>query len=716
MSNIKFEESSYELAFINNIKKLGYEYVESSDIERFSYKSPIAESILEESLIRINPNISYEYIEKAIQQIKNIDAGLLEARNEKFFDYLQNGISISHYDNNSEKTEIVYLLDYDDINNNDFIVTNQFKIVGKDTKIPDIIIFVNGLPLVVMELKSPLADRADIWSAYRQIKNYQYDIEELFVYNAFNIISDFTQTKVGTITSNESWYKDWKTTDGNYENTKFADYKTLIEGVLDRNRFLDIIKNFIVFEHNDKRIIKIMTQYHQYFAVHKAVNSTIEAIKKGDGRGGVFWHTQGSGKSLSMVFYTGLLSKVLKQPTFVVITDRNDLDEQLYGQFSRVEKFLRQRPVQADSRKHLKELLNDRVSNGIFFTTMQKFAESEEALTYRNDIIVIADEAHRSQYGLRTKIGTDGKVQNGMAKLVRQSLPNATYIGFTGTPLNNADKDTQEVFGNYIDIYDMSQSVEDGATKKIFYENRVINLNLNDRILKEIDAKYDELASIANEEDIEKSKKELSRMESILGSEEAINTLVNDIIDHYERNRANLLTGKAMIVAYNREIGIDIYKKILEIRPDWNEKVKVVMTSSNNDPEEWKQIIGSKYDRNELARKFKDNDDPMKIAIVVDMWLTGFDVPSLATLYVYKPMKGHNLMQAIARVNRVFEDKEGGLIVDYIGIGKALKEAMSDYTRSDQIILSTADIRDSAYPIFQEKLEVCRNEYFDKFN
>ena len=570
--------------------------------------------------------------------------------------------------------------------------------------------------MVVIELKSPLSEQNDVWSAYRQIKNYQYDIEELFVYNAFNIISDFTETKVGTITSNESWYKDWKTTNGDYESTRYADYNTLIEGVLEKNRFLDIIKNFILFEHQDKSIIKIMAQYHQYFAVHKAVNSTLEAIKRGDGRGGVFWHTQGSGKSLSMVFYTHLMTKVLNHPTFVVITDRNNLDDQLYGQFSRVQEFLRQSPVQATSRDHLKELLNDRVSNGIFFTTMQKFSESDESLTNRNDVIVIADEAHRSQYGLREKITPDGKIQIGMARMVRESLPNATYIGFTGTPLTENDRDTQEVFGNYIDIYDMAQSEKDGATKKIFYENRVIHLNLDDQILESIDEKYDELAEYANEDDIEKSKRELSRMEALLGSEQAIDALVNDIIKHYENNRAHLLTGKAMIVAYNREIGIKIYKKILELRPDWNDKVNVVMTGSNNDPEEWKKIIGSKSDRDELAKKFKDNDDPMKIAIVVDMWLTGFDVPSLATMYIYKPMKGHNLMQAIARVNRVFEDKEGGLIVDYIGISRALKEAMSDYTQADQDSMLNADIRDSAYPKFQEKLEVCRDVFFHHFN
>ena len=368
----------------------------------------------------------------------------------------------------------------------------------------------------------------------------------------------------------------------------------------------------------------------------KAVHSTIQAIEDGDGRGGVFWHTQGSGKSLSMVFYTQLVTRALDQPTFVVLTDRNDLDDQLYGQFSRVQEFLRQTPIQANSRSHLKELLNDRKSNGIFFSTMQKFAESEEPLTNRQDVIVMADEAHRSQYGLREKVSREGKIQHGMARIVRESLPKATYIGFTGTPLTENDKDTQEVFGNYIDVYDMSQSVEDGATKPIFYENRVINLNLNDQVLKQIDAKYSELAEQAEEADIEKSKQELSRLEVLLGSDEAIDTLVQDIIHHYEENREHLLTGKAMVVAYNRRIGIEMYQRMLELRPEWQDKVEVIMTGNNNDPVEWKEIIGSKADRDELARKFKDNEDPMKIAIVVDMWLTGFDVPSLSTMYIYR--------------------------------------------------------------------------------
>ena len=547
MAEVKFLEEGLENVFLKEIQDLGYEFVPPQEIVRPSYKMPLAEEVLKDSLMQINPDLSLDVIERAIYQIQHIDAGLLENRNERFFNYLQNGVEVSHYERGKQKTTRVHLVDYDDVENNHFMVTNQYTMVGKEQKRPDVVLFLNGLPIVVIELKSASSEQADIASAYRQIKNYQHDITELFVYNAFNIISDYTFTKVGTITSNESWYKEWKTTDGSYESTRYANYSTLLEGILQKDRLLDILKNFILFEHKEGNTSKILGQYHQYFAVHKAVQSTLDAMEKGDGRGGVFWHTQGSGKSLSMVFYTQLMTRILEQPTFVVLTDRNDLDDQLYGQFSRVQEFLRQTPIQASSRAHLKELLSDRKSNGIFFTTMQKFAESDEPLTNRDDVIVIADEAHRSQYGLREKVSRDGKIQHGMARLVRESLPQATYIGFTGTPLTENDKDTQEVFGNYIDVYDMSQSVEDGATKPIFYENRVVNLNLNDEVLKQIDVKYSELANQADESEIEESKQELSRLEMLLGSDQAIDTLTKDIIQHYEENRAHLLTGKAMV-------------------------------------------------------------------------------------------------------------------------------------------------------------------------
>ena len=511
---------------------------------------------------------------------------------------------------------------------------------------------------------------------------------------------------------------EWKTKDGNYENTQYAQFDTFFEGMFQKGRLLDIIKNFICFSNEGINTFKILAGYHQYFAVRKAIESTKHATIT-DGKGGVFWHTQGSGKSLSMVFYAHLLQEALDSPTIIVLTDRNDLDDQLYGQFAKCKDFLRQEPLQAESRENLKTLLAGRKANGIIFTTMQKFEESNEPLSERHNIIVMADEAHRGQYGLAEKIkitkNKDGeevaKRVIGTARIIRNTLPNATYIGFTGTPISSKDRSTREVFGDYIDIYDMTQAVEDGATRPVYYESRVIKLNLDETTLKLIDAEYDLMASNADEEVIEKSKRELGQIEAVLGNDNTINSLVCDILDHYENNRENLLTGKAMIVAYSRPIAMKIYKRILELRPDWTEKVGVVMTSGNNDPEEWRQIIGNKHHKNELAKKFKDNDSPMKIAIVVDMWLTGFDVPSLATMYVYKPMSGHNLMQAIARVNRVFRDKEGGLVVDYVGIATALKQAMNDYTSRDKKNYGDTDVAEVAYPKFLEKLSVCRDKF-----
>jgi len=713
---MKFTEDVYEGSILSVIEELGYIYVTAENINRESYKNPLYTEDLFASLVRINPDLSLDVIDSAIFKLENIDTGTLVQRNRQFMNWLHNGIEVTYMELGEEKTSLVYLMDYENINNNSFTVINQWTVAGMNqNRRPDVVIFINGLPLVVVELKSGSSETADVGSAYRQIRNYQKDIPELFVYNAFNIISDHTYSKAGTITADEEWYKEWKTVDGSYEDTRLAAYDVLFKGMLEKTRILDLIQNFILFENNTPEDIKIIAQYHQYYAVRKAVASTLKA-QEDDGRAGVFWHTQGSGKSLSMVFYTKLLNQYLSNPTYVVITDRKDLDEQLYGQFSRVQSFLRQSPEQANSRAHLREILEGRKANGIFFTTMQKFSESDDPLSERNDVIVIADEAHRSQYGLKEKIGKDGSIRVGMARIIRNSLPRASYIGFTGTPVSAQDKDTQEVFGNYIDIYDMTQSVEDGATKPIYYENRVINIGLDENLLDEIDERYAALQEQAREEDIVKSQRELSKLESILGSDTVLDTISKDIIEHYENERAHLLTGKAMIVAYNRQIAMSLFKKILELRPEWTEKVKVVMTGNNNDPEDWKDIIGNESHKKELANKFKDNDDPMKIAIVVDMWLTGFDVPSLSTMYVFKPMKGHNLMQAIARVNRVFEDKEGGLIVDYIGIAKALKDAMNDYTVRDQDNFANPDIREEIYPIFQEKLEVCENEFLKGLN
>lgn len=643
--------------------------------------------------------------------------------NKNFMDYLQNGITVKYLENGEQRSTIVYLIDYKNVDNNSFIVANQWTFVENSEKRPDVLLFINGLPLVLFELKSPSREETDSSQAYRQIRNYMKEIPSMFIYNAICVMSDLLISKAGTITSDETRYMEWKTKDGNYENNQYAQFDTFVEGIFQKERFLDILKNFICFNNDGPNTFKILAGYHQYFAVKKAIESTKHATQT-DGKGGVFWHTQGSGKSLSMVFYAHLLQEALNSPTVVVITDRNDLDNQLYSQFSKCQEFLRQTPIQAQSREHLKELLDGREANGIIFTTMQKFEESDEPLSTRRNIVVMADEAHRGQYGLTEKVDAKtGKIKTGTARVIRDSLPNATYIGFTGTPISSKDKNTREVFGDYIDIYDMTQAVEDGATRPVYYESRVVKLQLDPATLALIDKEYDIMAQNADEEVVEQSKRELSQMETVLGDDSTINSLVDDILNHYENNREHLLTGKAMIVAYSRPIAMKIYNRILQLRPNWGEKNKekiaVVMTSGNNDPEEWRDIIGNKAYKTELAKRFKDNNDTLKIAIVVDMWLTGFDVPSLATMYVYKPMSGHNLMQAIARVNRVFKDKEGGLVVDYVGIATALKRAMNDYTARDRKAYGNPDISQIAYPKFLEKLEVCQDIFhgydFSKF-
>lgn len=723
-----YTEADYEKSVIELFENiLGYEYAYGPDIERDFY-SPLYEEVLIDSLYRLNRGLPDDAIQDALFKLKNFENGELVQKNAVFMDYLQNGIPVRFFVDGDERSSIVYLVDYKNPDNNSFIVANQWTFIENSNKRPDVILFLNGLPVVLVELKSPSREETDVSEAYKQLRNYMQEIPSMFVYNAICVMSDHLTSKAGTITSGEDRFMEWKTKDGDYEDTQYAKFDTFFEGMFQKERLLDIIKNFICFSNEGINSFKILAGYHQYFAVKKAIESTKHATVT-DGKGGVFWHTQGSGKSLSMVFYAHLLQEALDSPTIVVLTDRNDLDDQLYGQFTKCKDFLRQEPVHATCRKltetsskndiGLKDWLDGRQANGIIFTTMQKFEESHEPLSERRNIIVMADEAHRGQYGLSEKIkitkNEDGeevaKRVVGTARIIRNSLPNATYIGFTGTPISSKDRSTREVFGKYIDIYDMTQAVKDGATRPVYYESRVIKLNLDEATLKLIDKEYDIMAQNADAEVIEKSKKEMGQLEAVLGNDNTINSLVCDILDHYENNRENLLTGKAMIVAFSRPIAMKIYNRILELRPTWTEKVAVVMTSGNNDPEEWHKIIGNKQHKNELAKKFKDNDSPLKIAIVVDMWLTGFDVPSLATMYVYKPMSGHNLMQAIARVNRVFRDKEGGLVVDYVGIATALKQAMNDYTVRDKKNYGDTDVAKVAYPKFLEKLEVCQNKF-----
>lgn len=706
-----YKEADYENTIIELFQSMGYQHVYGPDIDR-DYQSPLYETDLEDSIRRINPDMPENAIHEALFKLKNFENADLVQKNAVFMDYIQHGIEVSYLCNGEERSDLVYLVDYKNPDNNSFVIANQWTFIENSEKRPDVLLFLNGLPVVLMELKSPSREETDASEAYTQIRNYMHEIPSMFIYNCICVMSDHLTSKAGTITSGEDRFMEWKTKDGSYENTQYAQFDTFFEGMVEKQRLLDIIKNFICFSNEGVKQFKILAGYHQYFAVRKAIESTKKGMAT-DGKGGVFWHTQGSGKSLSMVFYAHLLQEVLNSPTIVVITDRNDLDDQLYGQFAKCKDFLRQDPIHAGSRKNLKELLEGRKANGIIFTTMQKFEESDEPLSERRNIIVMADEAHRGQYGLKEKIDTKtGEIKIGTARIIRNSLPHATYIGFTGTPIAMKDRNTREVFGDYIDIYDMTQAVEDGATRPVYYESRVINLKLDKKTLALIDKEYDIMAQNADPYVVERSKKELGQMEVILGNDKTIDPLVRDILDHYEKYREHLLTGKAMIVAYSRPIAMKIYQKILELRPNWTEKVKVVMTGSNKDPEEWAEIIGNKQHKDELAKEFKDNSSPFKIAIVVDMWLTGFDVPSLATMYIYKPMKGYNLMQAIARVNRVFGDKEGGLIVDYVGIASALKEAMNDYTARDKKNYGNMDIVKAAYPKFREKLSICQDLFY----
>ncbi len=714
MQNL-FTEADYENAIIELFQNMGYTHIYAPDLENRDFCSPLYEDVLIDSLHRLNPTLPEDAINDALYKLKNFENGTLVQKNTIFMDYLQNGIEVKYTENGEERSALCYLVDYKNVKNNSFIVANQWTFIENSNKRPDVILFLNGLPIVIIELKSPSREETDASEAYRQLRNYMQEIPSMFIYNAICVMSDQLTSKAGTITSDETRFMEWKTKNGNYENTQYAQFDTFFEGIFEKERLLDILKNFICFSKEGIDSYKMLAAYHQYFAVKKAIDSTANATKT-DGKGGVFWHTQGSGKSLSMVFYAHLLQEALNSPTIVVLTDRNDLDNQLYGQFSKCKDFLRQEPVQAQSRENLKELLDGRQANGIIFTTMQKFEESTEPLSERRNIVVMADEAHRGQYGLTEKVNEKtGEIKVGTARIIRNSLPNATYIGFTGTPISVKDRSTKEVFGDYIDVYDMTQAVEDGATRPVYYESRVIKLHLDETTLRLIDAEYELMANNAEPEVIAKSKRELGQIETVLGADKTVNSLVDDILDHYENNRESLLTGKAMVVAYSRPIALKIYNRILELRPNWQEKVAVVMTESNSDPEEWRKIIGNKTHRNELAKKFKDNSNPLKIAIVVDMWLTGFDVPSLATMYVYKPMSGHNLMQAIARVNRVFQDKEGGLVVDYVGIASALKQAMNDYTVRDRKNYGNTDIASSALPKFQEKLAVCR-DLFHKYD
>jgi type I restriction enzyme R subunit len=704
-------ENTLEQAIISELQEKGYEYVYGPDIDR-DYHGVILEDNFFASMFKINPGITQEIISEAYKEIKNLGLLRVEDLNASFHKYIIEGVPVPFQKDKENRTFTVKIIDFDNPYLNDFKVINQFTIIEYKNKRPDILVFLNGIPMVLFELKNMGNDNTTVEQAYNQVKNYQLDIPTLFNYNAFNVISDGIDTRVGTITSDFTRYMAWKSEDGEKPIENKNDFFTVaLNGMFSKERLLDIIKKFIVFQEVQGKTIKILAGYHQYFAVKKAVNSTKRALEDKSRKVGVIWHTQGSGKSLSMVFYTGIIVSTpeFENPTIVVLTDRNDLDNQLFGTFSASSKLLlRQSPKQAESRSHLKELLKVK-AGGIVFTTIQKFEEGEDVINDRSNIIFMADEAHRSQYGTEAKLDKEtGEWKYGMAKHMRDALPNATFIGFTGTPIDMKDKSTIEMFGEYIDIYDMTQAVDDGATVPIYYENRTPKLKLNDEILKQIDIEYSELVRESSEIEIEKSKSDLSSIEAIVGSPDRLDMLAEDIITHYE-DRQYVLTGKAMIVCMTRKIAVNLYNIILDKRPDWERKIKVVLTSSNQDPEEWHALTGNKNYRDNLMVEFKNIESDFKIAIVVDMWLTGFDVPSMATMYIDKPMKDHNLMQAIARVNRVYPDKEAGLIVDYIGMAAELKSALKQYTKRDQDKVPDLSV---AYSIAMAKMEVLRDMFY----
>ncbi len=712
-------ESEVEIAVLDILKDLGYSVFYGPDIsegglfaER-NYNEVVLTRRLRDALENINPDIPSLAIDEAIKKIIRTDSQNLTLNNQSFHKMVTNGVAVEYRrKDGSIKHDIVWLFDFNNIENNEFLAVNQFTVVEeRNTRRPDIVLFVNGLPIVLIELKNPTDENATIWSAYNQFETYKQQIPSLFRFNEVLVISDGWEARAGTLTSNKERFSPWKTINGQKMPEYFSQLEVLLRGMLNKEVLLDLIRHFIVFEiDKDKKdgnlkISKKLAIYHQYNAVNNAIKSTIRALAldnlkvsesperyglpsvqeqpKGDKRGGVVWHTQGSGKSLIMVFFVGklILQPELENPTIILLTDRNDLDDQLFETFNRCQELIRQEPKQAESREDIQELLKVS-SGGIIFTTIQKFLPEIKGTRYpllsdRRNIIVIADEAHRSQYDFI----------DGFARHIRDALPNATFIGFTGTPIEKADRSTPAVFGNYVDIYDIQQAINDKVTVPIFYESRLAKLELKPEERPHIDEDFEEVTEGEEIEHKERLKTKWARLEKIVGAENRIKRIADDIVKHWE-NRLSVIDGKAMIVCMSRRICIDLHNEIVKLRPQWYHKdddkgiIKVVMTGSATDPLEWQEHIRNKERRRAIGERMKDPSDPMKIAIVRDMWLTGFDAPSLHTMYIDKPMRGHGLMQAIARVNRVFKDKNGGLIVDYIGIAVDLQKAVVQYTES----------------------------------
>ncbi|HMZ05385.1 MAG TPA: type I restriction endonuclease subunit R [bacterium] len=742
---MKITESDIELLAIGHLEKLGYHYLYGPHIasdgespERENYAQVVLTGRLQAAIARINKNLPAPVQEQALKEVLRVATPDLLQTNENFHRFLTEGITLDVRHEDGERGKTVWLVDFENPSNNEFVVCNQFTVIeNNQNKRPDIVLFVNGLPLVVFELKNPTDEKATVQKAFQQLQNYKTAIPSLFYYNAFLIASDGLEAKAGTISSALSRFMAWKTADGKKEASHLVSQMiTLIDGMLNKETLLDLIRYFTVFEkskHEDLHTkittiesVKKIAAYHQYYAVQKAVASTIGASSdKGTRKGGVVWHTQGSGKSLSMVFYTSKMVLALDNPTIIIITDRNDLDDQLFDTFAASTQLLRQVPVQADSRENLKSLLKV-ASGGIVFTTVQKFFPQDDELKFpllseRKNIVVIADEAHRTQYGFEAKtkerkdkegntLGTE--ITYGFAKHMRDALPNATFIGFTGTPVELTDRNTKTIFGDYIDVYDISQAVLDGATVRIYYESRLVKVHLEEGEKEKLDDRLLMVAEGAPEYLVDNAKSKWTRIEAIVGQTDRMKEVAKDIVKHFE-DRQQVFIGKAMIVAMSRRIAVLLYDQIIKLRPDWHHQdddkgaIKVIMTGSSSDPASYQPHVRDKDRRKAIGERLKDDKDPLKMVIVRDMWLTGFDAPCLHTLYVDKPMRGHSLMQAIARVNRVFNEKPGGLIVDYIGIASDLKKALAVYTESGGKGEPALDI-DMAVRAMNEKLEVVR--------
>lgn len=735
-------EEILENDIIEKIKEQGYEYIhgneispESSNPLRKNFEEVVLEKNLKKAIDKLNPGVPEQAKEQALKTILKIDTLDQTSSNEKFHKYLVEGISVEYLSNGEMRGILLKLVDFENISENEFLCVNQYVVqYNEKIKRPDIILFVNGLPLVGIELKNPEDEKATLESAYHQFQTYKKYIPQLYIYNSLLVVSDGIDAKYGSLTSPWTRFMTWKTKDGVKEDPKTEpQINTLVKGLLKPSTLLEIVKDYTVFEKEKKEeeetgltkieMAKKIAGYHQYYAVKKAVNSTLKSsAENGDGRAGVMWHTQGSGKSLSMVFYAGKIVEELNNPTVVVITDRNDLDDQLFETFAASKQLLRQEPVQATNRKNLRKLLNT-TGGGIVFTTIQKFSPFEDEdgyplLSERKNIVVIADEAHRSQYGFgaKTKYIKDeegseigSQTTYGFAKYLRDALPNASFIGFTGTPIEKEDRSTPSVFGEYIDTYDIAQAVEDGATVKIYYESRLAKVHLKEEYKEKLDEEISEIVENENSTATEKAKAKWTRVEAIVGHDERVKDIAKDIIEHFSA-RQQTFKGKAMIVCMSRRIAVRMYEEIVNLKPEWGEKkkIKIVMTSSSTDPLNWQPHHTTKDERKELAKKFKDPEDELEVVIVRDMWLTGFDAPCVTTMYVDKPMQGHTLMQAIARVNRVYREKQGGLIVDYIGIASDLKEALGRYSESGGKGKPTLDIEEAIH-IMNEKYEIVQN-------